>query len=196
MVLLNEARDTIAGIGVGAFGWDDTVLRVTDMTVAENVFSPAYISIPSAPSFNLGGLPNVMHPNVNPANIPNAIASQDISLIKEVSLTPTTGTGNLDIGIDGGLIRDGDAHARVFFEVIGVGDTMISVGTNRERGDSVVSCGQNPDCSGGAFDDYTNLAQLKISAEGPSSAVPEPTAALLFAAGFAVASASAHRARR
>ena len=197
VTLLNDDRDYIAGIGVRAFGWDDSILRVTDFTVAENVFSSTVVSIPSAPTFNIGGIPNVIHPDVNIFGDPKPalLAAQDISLIQAITLTATPGTGNLDIGVDGGLVVDGDAHARVFFEVVGGGDTTISVGTALDNQDGVVNCGPADDCRNN-FLEETNIAQLRVSAGRPIAAVPEPTAALLFAAGLTVASVSARRGRR
>lgn len=197
VTLLNEDRDFIAGIGVRAFGWDESILRVTDFTVAENVFSPTVLSIPSAPAFNLGGIPNVIHPDVNTSGDPKPalLAAQDISLIQAITLTATPGTGNLDIGVDGGLVQDGDAHARVFFEVVGGGATTISVGTSFANLDGVVNCGPADDCANN-FLEETNIAQLRVAAQRPIAAVPEPAAALLFAAGLMVASVSTRRGRR
>ena len=172
VVLSNDASSEISGIGVQAFGWDPTVLRGTSLEVAESVFNMTVLSTPTGPGA-IGGLPNSIHPNVNLAGDPllRAVERQQFHLMNAISLTPATGTGENDIGIGGGLIRDGDVHARLTFEVIGGGTTAVEVGSLRSNGDVVVYSNLESE--------ETAIARLELTADGPvfvppAEPAPEP----------------------
>ncbi|MEM9174403.1 MAG: hypothetical protein AAGC67_04155 [Myxococcota bacterium] len=181
----NPDRLGFVTAAVQAYGWDDTILQAIDAerpdSVLNSVLIPGGPIIPADPAgaggvTPAGGIINVL---TLPGSTPPAQTTNFLSgltatnLIQGVALFPATGTGDLDPGVDGGLVGDGDAHARVTFQVLGAGTTTISFGAVRENADVFVS-------NGG--DEFFPSTSLRVRASNP---IPEPGAALVFAAGLA-----------
>ena len=151
----NADGDPVAGLDIEAFGWNTSVLRISNVEVTDSVFNEALIPTPSG-VVSIGGLSNV-------ANKPFDQTGGDPGyhqILNAISITPTMGTGGNDVGISGGLISEGDVHARVSFVVLCGGSTTIQVRGLSARGDVEVLVFEGPPRTVVARD--TNVARVDL----------------------------------
>jgi hypothetical protein len=211
LVASNETHLDIYGLELLAFGYDvdangvaDDGLRMAGLASTDALFNTTVID--DVGSF--GGLPNLRGTRGAEFNFPGA--GLQTYLFRSVSLTPASGDGSLDVGVGGGLIGDGDVHFRISFQATSLLDTRtidLTFGLSNPagspipgqcrslRGDAVVG-------TGGICHPFENDSlRVAILADpdlvpdsgggtggtgggGAVGAVPEPGAALLFAAGL------------
>ncbi len=177
-VALSAAGIAVGGYDLNANGIADDPLAVTGGDIASSMFNQV------ANPF-LGGLDNVL-PGVKhvgspgvPINGPGYVPPTltHAVLFEGVSLTPTTGDGSLDPGVDGGVTgADGQAHFRVFLTVLASGLTSpqeitLDFGALEEFGQVFV-------------DGAANVVPVS-NASLTFSIVPEPGTALLLGLGLA-----------
>jgi hypothetical protein len=221
LVANNDTHLDIYGMELLAFGYDvdangvaDDGLRMVAVSTIGSIFNS--VAVPAVGSF--GGLGNVtaswpsrpegfFRPYMGPPSELYTI------LFRGASLSPSTGDGTLDVGIGGRLIRDGGVHFRISFQATSVLDTRsIDLTFGVSYGESApiwgVSGPRPADGvigTGGIFlpfeNDTLRLAILADpgsaggagAASGAVGAVPEPAAALLFAAGLLTARLAGRR---
>jgi hypothetical protein len=188
LVVDNDTNLDIYGIGLGAYGYDangnrlaDDGLRMIGVTAAASVFNTTVVG----PGQVFGGLNNVVSPGGR--EITQLGSSLHTQFLQAISLSPASGDGSLDIGIGGRAIADGDVHFRILFQAISLpnaAELTLTFGTRPEPafGDVVVG-------TRGVLLPFDN-ATLSVSiladpnGGGGVQAIPEPGAALLFAAGL------------
>jgi hypothetical protein len=220
LVANNDTHLDIYGLELVAFGYDvdangvaDDGLRMVSVSTIGSIFNS--VAVPSVGSF--GGLDNFAASWTywETINRPYQLPASELFTVffRGGSLSPSTGDGTLDVGIGGRLIRDGDVHFRISFQATSVLDTRsIDLTFGVSYGESApiwgVSGPRPADGvigTGGIFlpfeNDTLRLAILADpgsaggagAASGAVGAVPEPAAALLFAAGLLTARLAGRR---
>ncbi len=204
LVANNDTNLDIYGIELLAFGYDvdanglaDDGLRMVGVSSTDSLFNTTVID--GVGSF--GGLTHLRSPRG--PELSYASAGLQTYLFRSISLTPANGDGLLDVGIAGGLIREGDVHFRISFQAtsrLDAAEIDLTFGisapggsptpVSTPRGDAVVGA------RGVMYPFENDTLRVRILADpgagGGVPAVPEPGAALLFAVGLA----TAHFARR
>jgi hypothetical protein len=124
LVANNDTHLDIYGLELLAFGYDvdangvaDDGLRMAGLASTDAIFNTTVID--DVGSF--GGLPHLRGTRGAEVNYPRA--GLQTYLFRSISLTPASGDGSLDVGIAGGLIRDGDVHFRISFQATSLLDT-------------------------------------------------------------------------
>jgi hypothetical protein len=184
VVASNDTNLEIFGMGLDVSGYDtdenglaDNGIALLGGSVASQVFSQVYDPIGDQ---NFGGVQNIWtapQEKGNPANPFAGIEAVKLHtvLVEGAALSPSTGDGSLDIGVDGGLVGDGDVHFRVQFQAItGIVSRQavtLSFGIDPSVGNVVIGPGGT---------------ELPFSNDSVSfSVIPEPGTALLFGLGLA-----------
>ena len=175
----------IWGIGARVFGWDPSIVAVTAVETVDDVFNSSLVSLPGGGREDIGGIANVV-PGLQsaPGGLDDFLPGTNVSFMQAITLTPTSATGALDIGLDGDLIRDGGVHSRVTLQVLAAGETEIHAGTSLSNADVVIyNDGER----------FVNIEEsfdtLRLRVGRATEPIPEPGAALLFGVGLAVVGA-------
>ncbi len=188
----NDTNLEIYGIGISAIGYEAGL----DMIGAESVsslFNTTVLSDGTA----LGGFDTNYASRCLECTVAGTLRTM---LFNSVSLSPHTGDGSLDLGLGGSSIADGDVHFRISFQATSLLDTTeleLAFGVHRSVADVVVGQGgsllpfenatwrvavlEDPNASA---DPGTGEGGSGAGGGGIVGAVPEPGAALLFAAGL------------
>ncbi|MFO0691406.1 MAG: hypothetical protein U0900_22095 [Myxococcota bacterium] len=183
--MANPAAVAIFGIGAGAQGWNNAIMRFDSAELGLGKYFCPTVACTT-------GLDNgVAYPNSDPNTGNFLVGPSDVTtvagignyfpVVQAISTTGRNGTGTRDPGLDG-VVNGGDAQFRFVFTAVANGSTTITFGTdpNPTVGNVVV-------LAGGATEQANN-AVLNIT-------VPEPGAVLagMGALGFAVAAAGLRR---
>ena len=177
-------------LGAVAFDYDDG-LRFEGGEAANSFFNPFLV----AGVVPFGGFPNTAAPMSERLFFTGVRSPGDTELglgvrvLSGIRVNPITADGSNDRGIDGRLISEGDVHLRLSFRAIEVED-LTEVTIQFGNGDPTASgrrptwgeVAQGPD----GRVPFENAAHRLLVR--PTEAIPEPGAALLFAAGMLVAS--------
>ncbi len=189
LVLENASQQDIYGLSLGVFGYDrgndgnianDHLRFVAGGAVAASAFNTTLLPGPIA----LGGLANSRTAPTQlgagaPFNNPRRV-----QLFDGVSLTPSNGTGALDVGIGGGSVGGGDVHFRVSFQAV-AGLTGITAN------DVTLTFGVGQFGNAAIGTDGVELAFANASYT--VNVVPEPGTALLMGLGLAGLAARGRR---
>ncbi|MEM9177254.1 MAG: PEP-CTERM sorting domain-containing protein [Myxococcota bacterium] len=179
LILENATGEQVSGLDVGVFGYDQGVVGLA----ADNnlVFSGAQSGAGAfgavyAPGANLGGLPAAV-PQQEFGN-PVTFNERFVRLFGGVAISPVTGDGTNDSGINDLQTNGADVHLQVTFTAQALGATQANPATV----DLVFGIGQQ------GFDvvgPTSSLAGIWNNATATVTVVPEPGTALLMGLGLA-----------
>ncbi len=178
-MLENATDEQILGLDVGVFGYDEGAAALTNddhllfssAATGAGAFGAVYSS-----GVNLGGLANVT-PQQESGN-PITFEERFVRLFGGVDITPVTGDGTNDSGINGLQTNGADVHLQVTFSAQSLGATPGAPATV----DLVFGIGQK------GFDvvgPTGSLSSQWTNATYTVTIVPEPGTALLMGLGLA-----------
>ena len=183
VTMVNDLDQPIGAIGAFAFGYDTSVVSFVSAEVAGTAMNTAIADFTAA---GLGFQPTGgITAGVGTAGAqPGALAAPNRDVVSETapglvtwfngiqSTLPTPlGGEQFDIGIAGDLITNGDVHARLVFQVVGIGQTGINIGPDNINGGVVIGTGE--------------ILGTDIGSTLNVTVVPEPGTALLMGLGLA-----------
>ena len=122
--LENVGNQNLFGLGIGVAGYDvgndglltNNHLRFVGGSVTSSAFNTSFD--PGPPSVAAGGLENFRTAPVEFGAGAPFFDPRRIQLFDAASITPSNGTGALDVGIGGNQIAAGDVHFRVSFRAV------------------------------------------------------------------------------
>ncbi len=195
--LENHDNQPLYALGIAAFGYDldrnnvsDSGLRFVSGSRTTTILSSAVVG-----GVPLGGLEFVQPGPQEWSGIqgttepdPGSELGLFVNVLGAISLSPASGDGGLDLGVDGQLVRDGGVHFRLMFEATAV----------TSRSDLTLTFGVgDPDLTGelphfyaiasggsGGYLRFDNAEWNLAVDTSPFVTNPEPSTALLLAIGL------------
>lgn len=183
IVATTDLSDTLFGVGISISGYDPNIVEFVEGEVALRFFElarfpgPAFTGSSGRTNFapTRSGFPS----GSSSVQETSRLSLPVVELLQGVSFVPVFGDGSLDTGVDGGIVGEGDSHARVTFRLIDSGFTSLSIGTDAPGDTLVLTGGETISANGTTFDLFEGLVLPKTL-----PAVPEPTSALLLGLGL------------
>jgi hypothetical protein len=176
----NPSALEIAAVKASVTGYDPTIAAFNSGQAVGSVFNE--LCIPTVGCF--GGISNTAPPLSQSTNVTSG--QLEIPFLQGVTLTPTSGDGSFDPGLDAADpgIPDASPHFRFSFVISSPGETTLQIGFDAAYGNSLFASGgidiSPPDANALVF----------LSSEQSPYVVPEPGTALLIGLGLAVLSAT------
>ncbi|MBK7951760.1 MAG: hypothetical protein IPK00_24095 [Deltaproteobacteria bacterium] len=164
----SEPDEQVYGIGASIYGYDESVADFESGEVVGSIFHG--LALPAIGAFD--GLRNLVLPELVESELGGA--GRRVAFLDAFDLRPHTANAN-DPGLDG-IVGGGDAQLRIRFRILGLGQTILSIGT-RYAGDAVV---YQTGTTG-----HAGTLQILLRSDGAPVVVPEPGEALLLALGLA-----------
>ena len=130
LVLENATQESIAGLGVGVYGYDENVpgdwfdnrLRFVSGQSATQAFSETVL--PTLGAFD--GLANAVTSAQEFGHAFPILQERRVLLFNAVALTPRSGDASGDFGIGSDHIYNGDVHMEVTFQAVALGASPLA----------------------------------------------------------------------